>query len=45
LRNSSREAAARNLVEHSLHRSREERHITVRAKPDDMSAIVITRRY
>ena len=45
LRNSSRDAAARNLVTHSLNRSREERHITVRAKPDDMSAIVITRRF
>jgi len=45
LRNSPRDAAARNLVAHSLHRSREERHITVRAKPDDMSAIVITRRF
>ncbi len=45
LRNSSREAAARALVEHSLSRSREERHVTVRAKPDDMSAIVITRRF
>lgn len=45
LRNSSREAAARTLVEYSLNRSREERHVTVRAKPDDMSAIVITRRY
>lgn len=45
LRNSSRDAAARNLVTYSLHRSREERHVTVRAKPDDMSAIVITRRF
>ena len=45
LRNSSRDAAARNLVTQSLDRSREERHVTVRAKPDDMSAIVITRRF
>ncbi|HLX58026.1 MAG TPA: PP2C family serine/threonine-protein phosphatase [Ktedonobacteraceae bacterium] len=45
LRNSPRDAAARNLVEHSLLRSREERLFTVRAKPDDMSAIVITRRF
>ena len=45
LRNSPRDAAARNLVTHSLLRSREERHVTVRAKPDDMSAIVITRRF
>ena len=45
LHNASRDAAARTLVEHSLLRSREERHVTVRAKPDDMSAIVITRRF
>ncbi|GAC1521878.1 MAG: hypothetical protein NVS3B14_23030 [Ktedonobacteraceae bacterium] len=45
LRTSPREAAARNLVERSMLRSREERHLTVRAKPDDMSAIVITRRF
>lgn len=45
LRNTSRDAAARTLVEHSLLRSHEERHETIRAKPDDMSAIVITRRY
>ena len=45
LRHSPRDAAARNLVERSQQRSREERHITVRAKPDDMSAIVITRRF
>jgi PPM family protein phosphatase len=45
LRKAPRNAAARILVEHSLLRSREERHITIRAKPDDMSAIVITRRF
>jgi PPM family protein phosphatase len=45
LRNAPRGAAARNLVEHSLLRSREERLFTVRAKPDDISAIVITRRF
>ena len=45
LREAPRNAAARLLVEHSLLRSREERHITIRAKPDDMSAIVITRRF
>jgi serine/threonine protein phosphatase PrpC len=45
LRKAPRNAAARLLVEHSLLRSREERHITIRAKPDDMSAIVITRRF
>jgi protein phosphatase len=45
LRTASREAAARLLVEQSLLRSREERSVTIRAKPDDMSAIVVTRRY
>jgi len=45
LRKAPRNAAARLLVEHSLLRSREERHINIRAKPDDMSAIVMTRRY
>ena len=38
-----RNLAARYLVEHSLLRSRQERHVTIRAKPDDMSAIVMTR--
>ena len=45
LRKAPRNAAARLLVERALIRSREERHITIRAKPDDMSAIVMTRRY
>lgn len=45
LRSSPRHAAARVLVEHSLARSHQERHITVRAKPDDMSAIVMTCRF
>ena len=45
LRNASRDAAARTLVGHSLLRSREERQVTIRAKPDDMTAIVITRRF
>lgn len=45
LREAPREAAARRLVEHALIRSREERNITIRAKPDDISAIVVTRRY
>jgi protein phosphatase len=43
LRNSPRNLAARCLVDRSLLRSREERHTTIRAKPDDMSAIVLTR--
>jgi PPM family protein phosphatase len=45
LRTASRDAAARVLVEHALQRSREERSTTIRAKPDDMSAIVVTRRF
>jgi serine/threonine protein phosphatase PrpC len=45
LRTSSRESAARLLVEQALQRSREERSETIRAKPDDISAIVITRRF
>src|SRR5579864_6165833 len=45
LRTASRDAAARLLVERSLLRSREDRSETIRAKPDDMSAVVITRRF
>ncbi len=45
LRSSPRTTAARLLVEHSLQRSRQDRSATVRAKPDDMSAIVITCRF
>ncbi len=45
LRKSPRTSAARLLVEHSILRSRQERYVTVRAKPDDMTAIVITHRF
>jgi len=45
LRASPRNAAARALVEYSILRSHEERPLTIRAKPDDMSAIVLTCRY
>ena len=45
LRGSPRTSTARLLVEHSLQRSRQERSVTVRAKPDDMSAIVMTCRF
>ena len=45
LRSEPRTSAARQLVERSIERSRQERHVTVRAKPDDMSAIVMTCRY
>ncbi len=45
LRKAPRNAAARLLVEYALLRSREERQLTIRAKPDDMTAIVMTRRY
>lgn len=43
LRHTPRNLAARYLVEHSLLRSRQERLTTIRAKPDDISAIVMTR--
>jgi serine/threonine protein phosphatase PrpC len=45
LRGELRTTAARTLVERSLQRSHQERSTTVRAKPDDMSAIVITCRF
>jgi protein phosphatase len=45
LRNGPRTAIARMLIESALHRSRQERSTTVRAKPDDMTAIVITCRF
>jgi len=45
LRSSPRNALARILVERSLERSHEERDETVRAKPDDMSAVVLTCRF
>ena len=45
LRKAPRNAVARLLVESALLRSREERQTTIRAKPDDMTAIVMTRRY
>ena len=40
-----RTSTARILVEHALYRSRADRSQTIRAKPDDMSAIVITCRF
>jgi serine/threonine protein phosphatase PrpC len=43
LRQTPRNLSARRLVEQSLLRSRQERHTTIRAKPDDMSAIVLAR--
>jgi PPM family protein phosphatase len=45
LRNTPRTTAARVLVEHSRKRSREDYTKTIRAKPDDMSAIVLTCRF
>lgn len=45
LRCTPRQVAARSLVEHALQRSRQERYTTIRAKPDDMSAIVLTQIY
>lgn len=45
LRNNPRTSVARVLVEHSRKRSREDYTQTIRAKPDDMSAIVLTCRF
>jgi serine/threonine protein phosphatase PrpC len=45
LRTGTRTSAPRLLVERSISRSHEERDTTIRAKPDDMSAIVMTCRY
>jgi protein phosphatase len=42
IRTSPRTAAARILVEHARQRSHEDRSQTIRSKPDDMSAIVMT---
>ena len=45
LRNTPRPAFARRLVELSQQRSRQDYSLTIRAKPDDMSAIVVTCRF
>ncbi|GAC1630487.1 MAG: Stp1/IreP family PP2C-type Ser/Thr phosphatase [Ktedonobacteraceae bacterium] len=45
MRTGARTSVARLLVAHSIQRSHAERDITVRAKPDDMSAIVMTCRF
>ncbi|HZU69762.1 MAG TPA: PP2C family serine/threonine-protein phosphatase [Ktedonobacteraceae bacterium] len=45
LRNAPRQTVARRLVEKALLRSRQERQDTIRAKPDDMTAIVMTCRF
>lgn len=45
LRNNPRTTAARVLVERSRERSHEDYSQTIRAKPDDMSAIVLTCRF
>lgn len=45
LRNSPRNAVARLLVERALDRSHQDRSVTLRAKPDDMTAVVMTCRY
>lgn len=45
LRTAARTSAARLLIEQSVKRSHEQRDTTVRAKPDDMSAIVMTCRF
>jgi PPM family protein phosphatase len=45
MRSSPRTTTARILVEHSLQRSHQERSETIRAKPDDMSAITLVCRF
>ena len=45
LRNNPRTSVARVLVDHSRQRSHEDCTRTIRAKPDDMSAIVLTCRF
>lgn len=45
LRSNVRTSTARVLIEQALERSHEERETTVRAKPDDMTAVVITCRF
>jgi len=45
LKTSPRTTVARVLVEQALIRSRQERSVTLRAKPDDMSAVVVVCRY
>lgn len=45
LRNTPRTTTARTLVEYSILRSHQDRSATVRAKPDDMSAVVLTCRF
>ena len=45
LRNTPRSSTARTLIEYAILRSHQERSETIRAKPDDMSAIVLTCRF
>jgi protein phosphatase len=45
LRSEARTTIARLLVERSIERSHQDRHATIRSKPDDMSAIVMTCRF
>jgi serine/threonine protein phosphatase PrpC len=45
LKTSPRSTVARELAERSLQRSREERLETIRAKPDDITAVVVTCRF
>ena len=45
LRSEARNTISRLLVERSIERSHQDRHITIRSKPDDMSAIVMTCRF
>ncbi len=45
LRNTPRNTAARQMIDQSLMRSHQDHSMTIRAKPDDMSAIVVTCRF
>lgn len=45
LKTSTRTTVAQLLIERSIERSHQERYMTLRAKPDDMSAIVMTCRF
>lgn len=45
IKSTPRTTAARKLVEQALERSHQESNTTIRAKPDDMSAIVVTCRF
>ncbi len=45
LRQGTRSAVARTLIERSVERSHQDKDVTIRSKPDDMSAVVVTCRF